>query len=71
MNETGASFDRGADFVLWINGRDNSRIVVDAYYDSYYFLYGEQYGMIPEVSANAVEKQRQFLTGCCSAPATK
>ena len=60
MNETGASFDRGADFVLWINGRDNSRIVVDAYYDSYYFLYGEQYGMIPEVSANAVKNSGVF-----------
>ena len=46
MNENGAQFDRAADFVIVINGRDNSRIVVDAYYDSYYFLYGEQYQML-------------------------
>lgn len=50
MNDTGASFDIAADFVISINGRDNSRILVDSYYDSYYYLYGEQYKMIPTVS---------------------
>ena len=60
MNDTGASFDREADFVLWINGEGNSRIVVDAYYDSFYFLYGEQYKMITEVNENTVKNSGRF-----------
>lgn len=47
MNATGAVFDREADFVISINGRNNSRIMVDPYYDAFYYLYGEQYKMIP------------------------
>ena len=46
MNGIGAAFDKGADFVIRIQGQDNSRIVVDQYYDVFYYLYGEQYKMI-------------------------
>lgn len=40
------TFSRGADFVVKINGKTNSRILVDAYYDSFQHLYGEQLGMV-------------------------
>lgn len=35
-----AEFDNGADFLIYINGKDNSHIFVDRYYDAfhYYFL---------------------------------
>lgn len=49
-SEYGASFDGGADFLLVINGRDNTRLLVDRYYDTFQFLYGEQYKMIPAIS---------------------
>jgi hypothetical protein len=39
-------FDKAADFLISIDGRDNSRITVDQYYDAFYYLYGEQYSMI-------------------------
>ena len=39
-------FSRPADFVILINGRQNSRIVVDAYYDAFQYMYGKQLGMI-------------------------
>jgi len=55
MNSTGATFDKAADFVISINGKDNSRIVVDSYYDSFYYLYGEQYKMI-DLNPNATLK---------------
>lgn len=60
MNDTGTTFDSAADFVLWINGWDNSRIVVDSYYDSFYFLYGDQYAMIPKVSDIATKDSGRF-----------
>lgn len=40
------SFERPADFLIQINNVNNSRILVDAYYDSYYYLYAEQLNMI-------------------------
>lgn len=35
----GLSFQRPVDFIIKINGRDNSRIMVDAYYDHFYYEY--------------------------------
>lgn len=39
-------FDSPADFLVQINGEDNSRIMVDAYYDSFYYLYAEMLNML-------------------------
>ncbi len=55
MNETGTTFDTGVDFVISINGEDNSRILVDSYYDVFYYLYGDQYKMLDE-DENAGQK---------------
>lgn len=40
------SFEKPSDFLIEISGQDHSRILVDSYYDSYYFLYGEKLQMI-------------------------
>lgn len=39
--------DFGIDFVIQINGQDNSRVLVDSYYDPFYYQYGYQLKMIP------------------------
>ncbi|MGB7459253.1 MAG: family 2 glycosyl transferase [Carnobacterium jeotgali] len=39
-------FSRPTDFLVNINGPEYSGILVDAYYDSYYYQYGEILGMI-------------------------
>ena len=39
------TFDKQADFVIVINGKDNSRIVCDQYYDAFTYQYGVQYKM--------------------------
>lgn len=44
--DAGITFDKQADFVISINGKDNSRIVCDQYYDAFTYQYGVQYGMI-------------------------
>lgn len=35
------SFEKGADFLICICGKEHSRILVDAYYDSFYYTYAE------------------------------
>ena len=45
-------FARPAEFLLQINGEKNSRILVDAYYDAFYYLYG--------VKAKVVDKKSSY-----------
>ena len=46
---TNVKFSDAADFLISINGKENSRIMCDAYYDVFYFLYGYQYKMVKNV----------------------
>lgn len=50
MRDKNISFSDYADFVIQINGKDNSRILCDAYYDVFYYLYGSQYKMTAQNS---------------------
>jgi hypothetical protein len=43
------SFSRAADFVVKINGKEDSHVFVDAYYDNYYFRYAEQTDLLDKV----------------------
>lgn len=52
FSEYGTSFSEDADFVLKIHGQDDSRLLVDAYYDNYYFRYG--------VLTDLIEKNNAF-----------
>jgi hypothetical protein len=45
-SEFKVNFKRNADFLIIINGKENSRIMVDAYYDSFYYIYGKQLKLI-------------------------
>lgn len=46
FNDYNINFKRPADFVIGINGKDNSRIMIDSYYDSFYYVYAKQLYMI-------------------------
>ncbi|MFC5402220.1 family 2 glycosyl transferase [Cohnella soli] len=48
----GTTFSKQADFVLQIHGQSDTRMVVDAYYDNYYFRYA--------VQSNLIEKDDAF-----------
>lgn len=43
-------FKSGIDFTIELNGPDKSRILVDSYYDLFYYQYGKTLKMIPEVN---------------------
>lgn len=45
--ETGTNFDQSADFVIRIDGKDNSRILVDSYYECLQYSYADYLKMIP------------------------
>ena len=51
---------RPTDFIIEINGKDESRVVVDAYYDSYYYLYAKHNKMIPVNTAYEVNNSHIF-----------
>lgn len=47
----GMSFSDGADFLLRLNGKDNSAVLVDSYYDSFQYSYSVQtsfFEIVPE-----------------------
>jgi hypothetical protein len=45
---TNLTFTNPADFLIKIKGQTESRILVDAYYDSFYYRYAEQLNAIPK-----------------------
>lgn len=60
LKDSGVSFDKAADFLISINGKGNSRIMVDSYYDVFYYLFGEQYAMLPAISDIRTKNSGRF-----------
>ncbi|MBK1812368.1 family 2 glycosyl transferase [Clostridium sp. YIM B02505] len=51
LKDTNISFQRSVDFIVNIDGKSNSRIMVHSYYDSFYYLYAKQLKMIDRNTA--------------------
>lgn len=61
LNEgIGVSSDSGFDFVIELKGPENSRVIVDSYYDSFYYLYGEQLNMIDKAPYASTKNNGHF-----------
>ena len=55
-------FSRPAEFLLQIDGLNNSRIVVDAYYDAFHYIYGEKNKFIDSKPSYRKKDQGLFNT---------
>lgn len=53
-------FSRPAEFLLQIQGKENSRILVDAYYDSFYYTYAEKGGELDKKTSYRKKDQGVF-----------
>ena len=60
FNYNGSKFNKAADFVISINGKDKSQMLVDPYYDSFQYIYGEKLNMIPKVKEYDVKNSGVF-----------
>jgi hypothetical protein len=61
LSYNGALFNKAADFVISINGKDKSQILVDPYYDSFQYIYGKKLDMIPKVKEYDVKNNGVFM----------
>lgn len=53
-------FSRDADFIIVVDGKDNTKILVDSYYDSFYYMYAEQLKMIDKVPKYSIKHNGIF-----------
>ncbi len=58
--ERGLNFVRPAEFLLQINGEKNSKLVVDAYYDAFYYIYADQAGLLDQKPSYRKKDQGRF-----------
>jgi len=61
LSYNGASFSKAADFIISIDGKEKSQILVDPYYDSFQYIYGRKLIMIPQVKEYAVKNSGIFM----------
>jgi hypothetical protein len=61
LSYNGLNFNKAADFIISINGKEKSQILVDSYYDSFQYIYGRKLKMIPEVKEYDVKNSGKFM----------
>jgi hypothetical protein len=61
LNYNGVNFNKAADFVVSINGKEKSQILVDPYYDSFQYIYGEKFNMISKVKEYELKNSGKFM----------
>lgn len=57
----GVKLSAGADFMLELNGEENSVLLIDPYYDTNYFMYGHQLDIMPHNSAYEQKDTGEFV----------
>jgi len=60
MNNTNITFNKNADFIIQINGSDNSRIMVDQYYDAFQYLYTNQFEFLDSIDGENLKNTGIF-----------
>ncbi|PRR81687.1 family 2 glycosyl transferase [Clostridium vincentii] len=60
LSYNGLNFNKDADFIVSINGTDKSQILVDPYYDSFQYLYGNQLSIITQDKDYDIKNSDKF-----------
>lgn len=60
FGKEGIRLGRPCEFVVVVDGKRNSRVLVDAYYNPFYCLYGEQLKMVAEDPAYYIKGSGEF-----------
>jgi hypothetical protein len=61
LADTGMNFARGAEFLITLHGKEDSRIRVEAYYDSFHFLNAVMTDRLPPDSSYEISNTGQFV----------
>ena len=61
LSYNGVNFNKAADFIISINGKDKSQILVDPYYDSFQYMYAEKFKLIPQIKEYEVRNSGKFM----------
>ena len=61
LSYNGVNFNKAADFIISINGKDKSQILVDPYYDSFQYIYGRKLKEIAEIKEYDVKNSGKFV----------
>ncbi|MBK5241556.1 family 2 glycosyl transferase [Clostridium sp.] len=61
LSYNGMNFNKAADFIISINGKGKSQILVDPYYDSFQYIYGEKLNEIPQVKEYDMKNSGVFV----------
>lgn len=56
----GKAFERSADFIISIEGRSNSKVLVDSYYDTFTYTYGDILKMFPVTDNYSKKNSGEF-----------
>ena len=61
LSYKGVNLNKAADFIISVNGKGNSQILVDPYYDSYQYIYGEKLKLIPKNEGYDIKNSGRFV----------
>jgi hypothetical protein len=61
MHYQTTTFTRATDFIIMVNGKENTRLAVDTYYDGFMYLYGDKLGLVEKNPLYEMKNSGSFV----------